>query len=208
MQYLKDQYKWKLRAFVAFNIVVFCSVVYWSDTGFLKNLSDWSVILAKGWPPFVALLLTLILTGIIPSQQKEKLVFWRWEHPLPGCRVFTELAPNDPRIDLNQIRQQYGELPTAPEQQNNLWYSIYKEHRDKPTVEASHRDRLFTRDLTAISFILLILLPVSLLAIGDVLTVEVVYSGYLALQYLALRIVAKNYGKRFTCNVLAETGKS
>lgn len=204
MGYLKDQYRWKVRAFVALNIIIFVSSVYWSDAGFWKNLSDWSVALAKGWPPFAALLLTLVLTGIVPSQQKEKLVFWRLNHALPGCRAFTELAPKDPRIDLERIREQYGQLPTEPEDQNNLWYSIYKQHRGKPTVEASHRERLFTRDLTSVSFIFILLLPISIFYVGDTLSVKIGYTGYMCLQYIALRIVARNYGRRFVCNVLAE----
>lgn len=151
-----------------------------------------------------AMLVTLVLVGIIPSRHKEKLVFWRWNNPLPGCRVFTELAPCDSRIDLDQIEKKYGEIPTNPKKQNNLWYSIYKNYRDKPAVVASHRERLFTRDLTSISLIFLALLPISFFAVGGTLIAKFTYSGFLVFQYLALRIVAKNYGERFACNVLAE----
>jgi hypothetical protein len=43
-------------------------------------------------------LLVLVLTYLLPSEWKHRLVYLRWHDPLPGSRAFTELCAKDSRI--------------------------------------------------------------------------------------------------------------
>lgn len=126
---LKEKYSWKVQGFVALNFILFASVIVGIQLDqimaneinfdFFKSLS----------PALISLLITLVLVGIIASDIKTNIVFHRLKNPLPGCRVFTYLAPKDYRINLDKIEGDYGELPTNPKQQNQLWFSIYKDLR-------------------------------------------------------------------------------
>ncbi len=50
-----------------------------------------------------------IINGLIDSNYKPMLVFWRIKCPLPGCRAFTELIQNDSRINIESLKRKFGE---------------------------------------------------------------------------------------------------
>jgi hypothetical protein len=150
-------------------------------------------------------LLAIVLSNILGDQAKARLVFWRWHHPLPGCRVFTELMARDPRIDVPTLKSKLGRLPREPHAQNTLWYRLYDERRADPKIVAAHRTYLVTRDLASISAAFVALLPCSLLAAGaGPYTVSLGYAGLLSVQYVFTASAARNYGKRFVLTVLAD----
>lgn len=147
-------------------------------------------------------LLVLILTYLFPSDWKYRAVYLRWHHPLPGSRVFTELCAKDIRISSENIVKKYGELPTSPDEQNALWYRIYKEKQSDEVVLNSHGRWLLFRDVFAISIVLF--LPSSAFTfwhsgVTTGLTFTILYLALIS----ALWICARNTGIRFTCNVLA-----
>lgn len=192
-----------LTAFVAVNYVVFAMV----------NNLPWQIFhdvkLGKGGFVFqnplwasAAYLAVLLLSYLLPVNVKNALVFWRVKHALPGCRVFSVLAEKDPRIDLVSLERLHGMMPSAQEEQNWLWYRIYKQRQNEPIVHSSHGTWLLFRDLTAISGLLLILLTAITILIQGARS-SLLYSGFLLLQYLILSQAARNAGERFTCNVLA-----
>ncbi|MEX1013836.1 MAG: hypothetical protein WDZ80_01585 [Candidatus Paceibacterota bacterium] len=201
---LKDKYFWKLQGFVALNVVIYIAVILGINLEFYTNLNFSEDSLKQLSPPFISIFITLILSGILPSEIKSKIVFFKWKNPLPGSRIFTELAQKDSRINLNDIQSKYGDLPTDSAEQNQLWYKIYKQYRSEITIQKSHHDFLFTRDLTSVSFIFLVLFPISIFFISNSLIISITYILYLVVQFILLRQVAKNYGNRFACNVLAE----
>lgn len=149
-------------------------------------------------------ILALVLTGIISPGNKARLVFLRWRHALPGHRVFSRLIKSDSRIDEEKLKQKIGELPTEPEAQNKLWYSLYKKCSEAVTVREAHRYFLLARDLATISFLFALAGPWSLLFFGHKATWALLYVGCMAGQYLLLSIVAQNHGNRFACNVITE----
>ncbi len=202
---LKAQNARLLWSFVAFQLILFVLVVVTRDTSLGSFEQMWeSVTVEKGLAATVVTFLTIILTGIIPSGVKEMLVFWRIKDVLPGHRAFTELAPKEPRVDLRRIKRKHGVLPDDPMEQNRLWYRIYKANEPKVTIRDSQKMFLLTRDLATITFIILILFLGAMLFIPGSIFPKLLYVLFLLVQYVVLAIVARHYGNRFTCNVMAE----
>ena len=192
-----------LTAFVAANYVVFAVVnnLPWQAFQDVK-LAKAGFVLQNPLYAAATHLVVLLLSYLLPVNIKNALVFWRVKHPLPGCRVFSVLAQKDPRIDMVSLERAHGVLPSSPDEQNRLWYRIYKQRQNEPIVYSSHGTWLLFRDLTAISCILLILLPAITYPLQGA-PGSLVYSGLLLLQHLILSQAARNAGERFTCNVLA-----
>ena len=67
----------------------------------------------------------------------------------------------------------------------------------------SQRNFLLARDLTTISFLILIIFPIGLVVSGIKVTSVLIYAIALIGEYIILAITAQNYGKRFACNALA-----
>ena len=160
--------------------------------------------LIKGAGLFVTSILTLLINGFYKSEHKYIIVFWKIKNSLPGCRVFTELATKDPRIDYNSLVQKYDPLPTKPEEQNKLWYKILKKHPDDQAILQSHRDFLLFRDLTAITFSLMIIfLLVFVTARIFHFNLGISYFIIFLLEYLLLVVITRNKAERFVLNVVA-----
>ncbi len=152
--------------------------------------------------------LIIIINGILPSNIKAGLVFFRFKYVLPGHRVFTKLVHRDPRIDTKKLFNQIGYKPVLPSEQNKLWYSIYKKIESTPFISESHRVFLLTRDIAAISF-LFIPIGILILILNDLsLNIITKFSLVSSIQYVVIALVASNYGKRFALNVLAEYSSS
>jgi hypothetical protein len=149
-------------------------------------------------------IIVFVLSGILSADVKSIIVFWKIKNPLPGNRIFTELGPNDARIDMNKIKQIVGVIPTEPKEQNSLWYKYYKKHQEVLTVKTAHKHFLLARDMTATTLVMLILLPCSVVIMSKNWKGALVFLGILFGQYVLLTLTAQNNGKRFACNVLAE----
>jgi hypothetical protein len=159
----------------------------------------------SGFFPLLAFPLAVIFEGLIHSKHKAVLVFWRIKNPLPGSRAFSDIAPKDPRINLDSIGALFPEgIPVDPQDQNSSWYKLYRQYMDKPIVRDAHRFFLLTRDLAALT---IVVIPFCLIGhwFWDT-AVSVI--GYHALTLLALAVTisisSQNYGKRFVANVLVE----
>ena len=109
---LKAKYQLELWPFIVFHIAVFLSILL-SDSFSLSDLNRiWQrLTVQKGVLAALAPLITVVLLGLLPSDIKAGLVFWRIKHPLPGCRVFTHLIAKDERINPKRLREKYGDLP-------------------------------------------------------------------------------------------------
>lgn len=182
---------------------IFLATVINYDLIISKEISD----IANNWqkitPLSVCIILAVVINGILPTFIKDTLVFLRLKNPLPGCRAFSNIAKQDSRVDLSVIKASWGGLPKKPEKQNKLWYKIYSQHKNDTAVRQSHKDFLFTRDYTAISFLFLILgssLSFLLLGTGGLFWC---YSILMLLQYVLVSLAARNYGIRMVTNVLA-----
>lgn len=154
---------------------------------------------------FLLIPLSVILEGVMSSDFKQRLVFWRISNPLPASRAFTEIAPQDSRIDMAklQILLPNG-LPHEPEKQNAVWYGIYKKYSSKPQVFDAHKCFLLTRDLAALSFVLMPLSVTAYILWGVPPKGLAIHLVSLAMVLLVTSVACQNYGKRFVGNVLVE----
>lgn len=202
---LKSQYIWKLWGFVVFNLVLFWTVIYSGrlDLNTVTSLTA-KMTAQEGLVALFAPIITVVLNGVLPSNLKASIVFWRLKNPLPGTRVFSGLAQSDPRIDIEKISKRHGSIPSDPLNQNRLWFKIYKTYENKVAVLESHKNYLLTRDLTSMSVLFLIICSVARILVSASYSLKFGYIAFLVIQYILLTIVARNYGNRFACTVLAE----
>ena len=144
----------------------------------------------------------LVLTYVISSEWKYRLIFMKWRYALPGHRVFTELVEKDSRLSREELAKELGPLPTDPAQQNALWYKTYKEKQNEPVVLHSHGRFLLFRDMFSLCALLFIpSVVVTFLRSGGATgwIVLMVWAGLGILLWAS----ARNAGIRFVCNVLA-----
>lgn len=198
---LKEQNSKLIWVFFSFNVVLFY-IIGLSQTINFSDLEIKSFITVKGVWVLIVPLLLFVLNGIVSSDIKAILSFWRFKNPLPACRAFSYYADKDDRIDKNYLSTKFGQLPSLPKEQNSLWYKIYKKHQENPIVKKSHKDFLLGRDIASVAFLFLLTGGVSILFLTSE-PVKWLYIAYLLIQYLIFTLVAQNHGKRFVCNALA-----
>lgn len=198
---LKDQNSKLIWVFFSFNVVLFY-ILGLTQIVTISNTDIESFIKGKGVWVLVVPLILFVLNGLVSSNFKAILSFWRFKNPLPACRAFSKYVDKDDRIDKNYLISKFGSFPDSPKEQNSLWYKIYKKHQENTVVKKSHKDFLLARDITSIAFIILIIFGSYIFF----LTKEPfrwLYILYLIAQYITFVIVAQNHGKRFVCNALA-----
>jgi len=206
---IKDTYQKYLWIFISANTLIFWSIFAHGTFSFDEiNSILHKLINAKSFIFFLSPIITIVLSGIMPNSFKEVLVFWKVKNRLPGCRAFSHFATEDPRVNIESLRNKIGKLPKEPKEQNRVWYSLYQQYRDDKIIWGSHRDFLLTRDLASLSFLFLVVFSLILLLFNNSDSNYVfAYLGYLVIQYLSLSLAARNYGNRFVCNVLAKASQ-
>lgn len=202
-EFLKDSYKWHLRTVTVVNVAVFWSVVVaGADFSEIRALLS-AVSINDGIVGLVAPIATFIINGLLSADAKARVIYWRYSHPLPGSRAFSEHLDKEVRADPARLVQQWGALPDDPAAQNRLWYRIYKSVEEDITVREAHRAWLYSRDLNAYAVLFLTIFGTSTLISGARWAVAAWYLVALALQYIAVMTAARTYGVRFVRTVLA-----
>lgn len=198
----KSQNSAALYGLMAGNLIAFYSTL----KGQLLFAGDWIAAirdLGQALPAGLGLILTGILNAQLSADAKSRIVFLRWNNPLPGCQAFTRYARSDPRVDLGALEKKYGPLPNDPRAQNALWYKLYKTVESEPAVAQAHRAFLFARDYACIALIMLVALGGAALFQMSSMKVVLVYLGGLTVQFLLAGQAARNHGRRFVSTVLA-----
>lgn len=199
----KDSNRLALLSALASNLLLYYGLARGLDLGKISTgemMGHLNLLLPGG----LAIAFTSIVNAQLSSLHKARIVFWRWTHPLPGTRVFTELAPDDPRIDLDALKAHLAPLPVEPRQQNSLWYRLYQEQQDTAAVSHLDRNWLFARDYCCVIALLAPILLVAGLWQLPGLKVYAALVGLLIFQFLVARQAAKNYGERFVTTVVAQ----
>lgn len=206
MKSLKSQNNKYLWSFILFNTLLFLIAFFDYDFRYttIKSILD-EFTLKNGFIIFLSPVVSIVLNGLLTSNQKAVIVFWKIKYPLPSERVFSSMIHNDPRLDLKVLKQKYDAIPTDPIEQRQLWYKIYKKNQNGLIVLDSHKAFLLTRDLCTLAFIFLILFSIVILFSSS--NHKLLFIGYMSIQYLLLSLSARNYGNKFTLNVLAEEMK-
>jgi len=167
-----------------------------------KKLS--SISLQDGIFGFLLSVFAVALNGMIPSEWKFVLVYWKLKNAKPASEAFTKWMFEDDRIGIKVLQKKYKNLPTSPKEQNSLWYRIYKKHQEKPSVVDAHRNFLLMRDLATISFIFMFLFGLYVLIRANYSFYSFIVFLIFLGEYVLFSISARNYGIRLVCNVLAE----
>lgn len=146
---------------------------------------------------------SLLLLGLINPEWRDRIMHWRWRHPLPGCRAFTSVGPRSSHVNMAVLEAQYGPLPSAGQEQNQLFYRIYREFRDDIGVLDAHGRYLAARDIGTITALVMVPLPwLAWWASGNSGSAAI-YGVVLFLVYALCVIAAKNYSWRMVQHVLA-----
>lgn len=206
MKSLKSQNNKYLWAFIFFNTLLFFVAFFNYDFTIttIRNIFD-EFSIKNGLLIFLSPIVSIVFNGFLTSNQKAIIVFGKIKHPLPSQKVFTNLIYSDARLDIKLLKEKYGDFPNNPEVQSQLWYKIYKKNQNEIIVLDSHKVFLLTRDLCSLAFIFLMLFSTVILFSES--SYKVLFIGYMILQFLLLSISARNYGNKFTLNVLAEEMK-
>ena len=187
--------------FFSFNLALLLTSYFANN--FSQLTSDFhSILNIRSTSVLISPLILFIVNGFLSSDQKAILVFWKSKDTLPGCRAFSVYGPKDYRVDMSKVQSKHGPLPVVPIQQNQLWYKLFKLHKNDSMVFTSHQQYLLARDLTTIAFLFMIFAGIPFLLLGKY-PLNWFYLVLMVLQYLVTAIVAQNYGKRFVTNVLA-----
>jgi len=147
----------------------------------------------------------IILTEVLSSEAKARLIYLRWRQPMPGCRAFTVYIHEDRlgRIDKAALMARYGAFPSDPKAQNTLWYKLLQKNGDALNVAHSHWRFLLFRDLTWITFILFIVAVGVSLRVGIDSPPRIVFLAALFALLVILWIAAARFGRNLVKTVLA-----
>lgn len=149
------------------------------------------------------LVASLLLLGLINPIWRDRIMHWRLGDPLPGCRAFTSVGPLSSHVNMAVLEAQYGPLPLAGKEQNQLFYRIYREFRDDVGVLDAHGRYLAARDIGTITALVMVPLPwLAWWASGNG-GLALGYGVVLFLVYTLCVIAAKNYSWRMVQHVLA-----
>ncbi|MDA9500519.1 hypothetical protein [Bradyrhizobium sp. CCBAU 11357] len=205
---LKDQNRWQLWLAIVANAVAFYLLMQW-DAITIDGVKTLITKAANILPLGLAIVVVTVINGQLSADMKARIVFLRWRHALPGHRAFSDLAPKDPRIDMDRLKKVCGnKLPDDPDQQNKVWYGLYKPLQNQPSIEHVQRDFLLMRDYAC--FVALATIGFGLAAFVELTSVQVAswYVGAMIGQFLVVRQAAANYGSRFVTTVMAEKAAS
>jgi hypothetical protein len=199
---LKDQNSASLVTILIVNIAIFAVALKTDQlvaADYQEMLKHWQALIPAG----VSAVLIGVINGLLNAQAKARLVFWRWYDPLPGNRAFSQYVNLDPRIDVTALKSKLGPFPAKPNEQNALWYKLYKSVEGDQRVLSVHRLFLLTRDYAGLAFMLLIVFGGIGAFAMQTYSTALLYGAALLVQFVASAVAARNYGIRFVNTVLA-----
>jgi len=191
-------------AWLVATLVLDCLVLLvWAFHTAVEDLTPSRLAVVRGSLTTLLPIPALILSSLISANVKAILVFWRIKYPLPGSRAFSVHASADHRIDLARLKKHVGEFPVDERDQNAKWYSLYKLVDSDPSVADSHKNYLLFRDIAAMSFILVPVVPAAMYFSGVDQSRILICAAWFLGQYLVVAFAARSTGVRFVQNVLA-----
>lgn len=198
----KDLNRLPLWSALAANLVAYYGLVSGIDLSTLatsETIKHISVLLPGGF----AIALCGILNAQLTAIAKARIVFLKWNDPLPGSEAFSLHAPADPRIDVASVESKFGPLPTEPRAQNVLWYRLYQQVRDIPAVSQISKNWLFARDYACV-----IVLLTPILAVIGIFQMPstrnyMTMAALLVVQFLLASQAARNNARRLVATAIA-----
>lgn len=202
---LKQENSLLVRTYLAVNLIIFWALS--TGTTFTEAFKTpeprIDKIIESGTISLLICIFTVVICGLLSSDFKYILIFKKLKNTLPGHRAFSYYMQNDPRINQTNLYRKFGEIPSDPIEQNQLWYRIYKKREDDKIVSDTHRNFLLLRELTGLGFLFLfILVGASFFVFSDHET-SLFYTLALLTLFLFSSQAAQNCGTRLIINVLA-----
>lgn len=180
--------------------------------GLVRGIDLSSIVTSEGAKHVIALLpggVAAALCGILNAQltpsAKARIVFLKWKDPLPGCEAFSRHAHEDPRIDMASLESKFGPLPSDPRSQNVLWYRLYQQVRDTPSVSQISKNWLFARDYACVIALLVPLLGIAGLFQMPAVRSYLIMAALLLVQFLLASQAARNNARRLVATSIAQT---
>lgn len=199
---LKNKNKFTLAAILLVNFALFFGLLATNAIIFSDMLAT-----TKEWRSLVPAGLAVLVAGVLGDQlspnTKARLVFWRWNNPLPAREAFSRLGPEDARCDMEALAKLTGPFPTEERAQNQAWFKLYQTVKNDPAVLDVHRSFLLFRDASAMSALITIPLTGVALWMVDPKSSALLLGGILVAEYLLFRRAAFTAGCRFVTTVLA-----
>lgn len=210
---LKPQNVPRLSLFFGLNVAVLFIVASGQGSTFtLEQFIKTIGSMQNGAVVLMTSLAVIVLDGLVPNVVKDVLVFWRWPHPLPGCRAFTTFAQKFPHlINIEALKKRVKPWPTKnqPDKQNKHWLDLAIKQQAEPAVSQAHRNFLLTKEMTSLSALFLILFPAMLCATEATTTRTIaIYAGALAAQWFLIALASRNYGNNFVIIVLTRASST
>lgn len=199
---LKDGNRPALFALFAANLALLILAV---KTGNLAA-GNWTTIadgIERLLPAGVALVLTSLINAQLSPLLKARIVFFRWRDPLPGSEAFTRYGKDDPRVNLRALESKLGPLPSAPAEQNALWYKLFRSLQDEPAVTQAHKAFLLTRDYCCLMALMFPVVTATSLWLIPSWSTSATIVAIIVAQFLLSGQAARNHGRRLVSTVLA-----
>lgn len=199
---LKEENRSALAGLIGVNLLVFGVLLA------TKTLAIPSLLLdPSSWKPMIPASASLVICGALNElaspMLKARMVYLRWNDPLPGREAFSAIGPADQRVNMASLTAKVGPLLVSPSEQNRLWYSLYLTVENEPSVVDAHKSFLLCRDYTLLAILTFFTLgPIALFSLKFSAT-GWMYTTFLVVQVIAARQAAANAGRRFVANVLA-----
>ncbi|MEH6742044.1 hypothetical protein [Hyphomonas sp.] len=121
--------------------------------GVMDEAADWSKLGVASFVAAVAALFVLMINAQASDVLKARLVYLRWDDPLPGGEAFSKWMATHPNIDPGAVRAAVGELPESRAEQNMAWLQLYRECENQVGVGGASREYLLARDATFLGLI-------------------------------------------------------
>jgi hypothetical protein len=104
---------------------------------------------------------------------------------------------------MARLAERIGEVPTAADKQNALWYSIYRTHNKEASVNDANGAYLLYRDMAALfPLLMVVVVACSIMISSTMSTIALVLTG-LTIEMGVVVLAARNAGVRLVANVLA-----
>lgn len=200
-QSLKERNRPLLVVFFIANAVLLLSLI--GGQAYFDSIEISDVASPKSLMFGVVLISVFIIEALVSRDVKATLVFWRITNPWPASEAFSKHVHDDVRIDVPSLEVKLGPFPVGAEEQNRVWYRLFRQRDHEETVRNVHREFLLLRDLCVIAFLFVPVCVVAMLLYGvSTLSIFLGAAAYLV-EYLLIRVAAKRRGVEFVQTVLA-----
>lgn len=216
-------YDKELSMMILVNIGLF---IYWTNMSQLEDFILRNKIILSF---LISLISPLLITNIIPrgwkdlfigyleSRDSSRIYKFFTEHLsinpekfkkhafLPGFCIFSKLDNNEidnEKIKKDILKEKYRIFPKKAEEQNDLWYKIYRSHENSPRIYPNYRYWLMLRDMVTLNIFLTMI--ISVFSLFNTLSFSLNWTIFMILQIIFEIFICRRYCNKYVEQVLVE----